>query len=141
MLQPTENVLKGHNYYTAHVSETALGTIRSLEHAAQNLEERLVYHQRELAETEKKGGELETKIGQPFEHEVKLQSLCQRQKELEESLDITKNQASNALAAEETEVQTEKETEVESVKKDVDQKPAKVSILKSTPKMRVAISH
>jgi N12 class adenine-specific DNA methylase/O-acetyl-ADP-ribose deacetylase (regulator of RNase III)/SAM-dependent methyltransferase len=111
VLQPTDIVLKGHNYYTAHVSETALGTIRSLEHAAQNLEERLAYHQRELADTEKKSGELEAKIGQAFEHEGKLESLCTRQKELEEALDITKNQASNSLAAEETELQAEKETE------------------------------
>jgi O-acetyl-ADP-ribose deacetylase (regulator of RNase III) len=111
VLQPTEIVLKGHNYYTAHVSETALGTIRSLEHTAQNLEERLAYHQRELADTEKKCGELEAKVGQAFEHETKLQSLGQRQKELEEALDISKNQASNALAAEETELQAENETE------------------------------
>jgi N12 class adenine-specific DNA methylase/O-acetyl-ADP-ribose deacetylase (regulator of RNase III) len=111
VMQPAEILLKGHNYYSAHISETPLGTIRSLEHAAQNLEERLAYHQRELAETEKKCGELETKIGQSFEHESKLQSFRQRQKELEEALDITKNQASNALAAEETELQMEKEIE------------------------------
>ena len=141
VLQPTEIVLKGHNYYTAHVSDTALGTIRSLEHAAQNLEERLAYHQRELADTEKKCGELETKIGQVFEHETKLESLCKRQKELEEALDITKNQASNALAAEETDVQVEKEAEAESVQNVAGQRPAKVTISKSSSKMRVAMAH
>lgn len=141
VLQPTEIVLKGHNYYTAHVSETTLGTIRSLEHAAQNLEERLAYHQRELAETEKKCGELESKVGQSFEHEAKLQSLCHRQKELEETLDITKNQASNALAAEETEVRTAKETETESVQNVTGQKPAEASIVRAPHKMRVAMAH
>jgi hypothetical protein len=45
----------------------------------------------------------EAKIGQPFEHEAKLQSLGVRQKELEEALDITKNQAANSLEAEATE--------------------------------------
>jgi hypothetical protein len=45
---------------------------------------------------------LEAKIGQPFEHESKLQSLVLRQQELETALDITKNQASNALSAEES---------------------------------------
>ena len=57
------------------------------------------------------------------------------------ALDITKNQASNALAAEETEVQVEKETEVESNKTDVDIKSAKVTTLKSTPRMHVAMAH
>jgi len=142
VLQPTEIILKGRNYYTAHLSETALGTIRSLEHAAQNLEERLAYHQRELADTEKKCGELETKVGQAFEHETKLQSLGQRQKELEEGLDISKNQASNALAAEETELQAENEAEGESVvPSDVRQTPSRVSSVKTTPKVRAAIAH
>ena len=49
---------------------------------------------------EKNSRELESKIGQPFEHESKLQSLVLRQQELENALDITKNQASNALSAE-----------------------------------------
>jgi hypothetical protein len=62
---------------------------------------------------------LAAKIGRRFEHQEKLQSLVKRKKELEDALDITKNQASNVLAAEETEVQTVKETEGESVQESV----------------------
>jgi hypothetical protein len=140
-LQQVEIILKGHNQYTANVSDSPLGTIRSLEYVPQNFEERLASHQRDLADAEKKCRELETKIGQPFEHEAKLQSLGQRQKKLEDALDITKNQASSSLAAEETEVQVEKEAEVESVENLVEQTPAKVSIVKVTPKMRAAMAH
>ncbi|HTV42363.1 MAG TPA: hypothetical protein VMF08_17475 [Candidatus Sulfotelmatobacter sp.] len=79
---------------------------------------------------------MEMKIGQPFEHGEKLQALCQREKKLEDALDITKNQASNSLAAEETEVQTIKETEVESIQ----ETPDKISHLKNMVKMRVAMT-
>jgi N12 class adenine-specific DNA methylase len=140
-LQQVEIILKGHNQYTANVSDSPLGTIRSLEYVPQNFEERLASHQRDLADAEKKGRELETKIGQPFEHEAKLQSLGQRQKELEDALDITKNQASSSLAAEETEVQVEKETEVEVVENPVEQTSAKISVVKAASKTRVAMTH
>jgi len=99
-LQRVEIILKGKNHYVANVAETPLGTIRSVEYTAQNLEEKLQNWQRDLGEAEKNSRELEAKIGQPFEHESKLQSLVLRQQELENALDITKNQASNALAAE-----------------------------------------
>lgn len=114
-LQQVEIILKGHNQYAANVSDSPMGTIRSLEYIPQNFEEQLASHQRDLKESEKNCRELEAKIGQSFEHGEKLQSLCRRQKELEDALDITKNQAANSLAAEETEVQTVKETEGESV--------------------------
>jgi hypothetical protein len=74
----------------------------------QNLEERVAYNQRDLADSEKKCGELETKIGQPFEHEAKLQSLAQRQQQLEDALDITKNQAANSLPAAESRLKSVK---------------------------------
>ena len=95
--------MKGKNHYALDATETSLGTVRSLEYFVQNMEDRLAHKQSELADMEKKCGELEAKIGQPFEHEAKLKSLAVRQKELEEALDITKNQASNSLSAEETE--------------------------------------
>jgi hypothetical protein len=136
-LQQVEIILKGQNQYSANVSDSPIGTIRSLEYVPQNFEERLSSHQRDLKESEKNCRELETKIGQPFEHSSKLQSLCQRQKELEDALDITKNQASNALAAEETEVQTIKETEGESVQETA----GKISHLKNIVKARIAIAH
>jgi hypothetical protein len=66
------------------------------------MDERLDQSCRELSDTNKKCKELEAKIGQPFEHEAKLQGLTQRQQELENALDITKNQAPNTLASEES---------------------------------------
>jgi len=131
VLQPTDFVLKGHYHYTINVGETPLGTVRSLEYATQSLEERLEREKRELIETEKHCKELEVKIGEPFEHETKLQSLVKREKELEEALDLTKNQAAASLAAEETEIQTVQETESESVENTVQQSPAKTSSAKS----------
>lgn len=136
-LQQVEIILKGQNQYAANVSDSPLGTIRSLEHIPQNFEERLSFHQRDLGNAEKKCRELEEKNGQPFEHETKLQSLSQRQKELEDALDITKNQASNALAAEETEVQTVQETEVEAVQ----EVTAKIPSKNKSPKKHVAVAH
>ena len=57
---------------------------------------------RELSDSEKQCRELESKIGQSFEHEAKLQTLVQRQQELEKALEITKNQAPNNLASDES---------------------------------------
>jgi hypothetical protein len=136
-----EFVLKGKNHYALDATETSLGTVRSLEYFVQNMEDRLAHKQAELADAEKKHGELETKIGQPFEHEAKLQTLAARQKELEEALDITKNQAANSLAAEATEpaVEVGPEAETESVQTAVQRSPAKTS--KVTAKVRVAMAH
>jgi Skp family chaperone for outer membrane proteins len=126
--------------YPANVADTPLGTIRSLEYVAQNLEQRLAHHQHDLSDSEKKCRELETKLGQPFEHETKLQSFVQRQQELENALDITKNQAASSLSAEVTEQEVEQEKEVESVQTAVRQSH-KISAPKTTAKMRVALSH
>ena len=138
-----EFVLKGKNHYALDATETSLGTVRSLEYFVQNMEDRLTHKQIELADAEKKHGELETKIGQPFEHEAKLQSLGTRQKELEEALDITKNQAANSLAAEATEqaVEVEPEAESESVQTNVRQSRGKTLATKVTAKVRVAMAH
>jgi phage shock protein A len=138
-----EFVLKGKNHYALDATETSLGTVRSLEYFVQNMEDRLAHKQIELADAEKKHGELETKIGQPFEHEAKLQSLGTRQKELEEALDITKNQAANSLAAEATEqaVEVEPETESESVQTSVRQSRGKTPATKATVTVRVAMAH
>jgi phage shock protein A len=138
-----EFVLKGKNHYALDATETSLGTVRSLEYFVQNMEDRLAHKQIELADAEKKHGELETKIGQPFEHEAKLQSLGTRQKELEEALDITKNQAANSLAAEATEqaVEVEPEAETESIQNNVRQSRGKTPATKMTAKVRVAMAH
>jgi len=122
-----------------NIAETPLGMIRSLEYLVQNLEERVTYNQRDLADSEKKCRELETKLGQPFEHESKLQSLAQRQQQLEDALDITKNQAANSLSTEEAGQTTEPETE--DVEKNVRQAHGKSAAEKSVGKMRVAMAH
>ena len=86
----------------ANVGESPLGTIRSVEYAAQNMEERLKTWQRDLGEAERNCRELDGKVGAAFEHETKLLSLVARQQELENALDITKNQAAHSLSAEES---------------------------------------
>ena len=139
-LQQVALVLKGNNQYTANISDTPLGSIRSLEYVPQNFEGRLLSHEQDLKEAEKNQRELETKIGQPFEHAAKLQSLCQRQKELEDALDISKNQASNSLAAEETEVQTIKETEGEAVQATA-QEPTIEAGPKRTARLQITTAH
>jgi N12 class adenine-specific DNA methylase len=134
-----ELVLHGKNHYALNVAETPLGMIRSLEYLVQSFEERVTYNQRDLADSEKKCRELETKLGQPFEHESKLQSLAQRQQQLEDALDITKNQAANSLSTEEAGQTTEEETEA--VQKTVRQSHAKTAPAKNAAKMRVAVTH
>jgi phage shock protein A len=111
-----ETVAKGSFQYSAHVSDTAIGTMRSLEYAVQNLEESLQRHRHELADSEKKCREFEAKVGEPFEHEAKLQSLAQRQSELEKALDITKNQAPDSLAADASEDNGENATNGDTTK-------------------------
>jgi hypothetical protein len=134
-----ELVLKGKNHYALNVAETPLGMIRSLEYLVQNLEERLAHNQRDLTDSEKKCGELETKLGQPFEHESKLQSLAQRQQQLEDALDITKNQAANSLSTEEAGQTTEQETET--VQKADRHSCAKTATVNTAAKMRMAMAH
>ncbi|ODU23792.1 MAG: hypothetical protein ABS95_03155 [Verrucomicrobia bacterium SCN 57-15] len=96
-LQRVEILLRGHNAYQANVSESGLGTIRSVEYVVQTLDERLEKNQRALTDSEKRCRELESRIGLPFEHERRLESLLQRQQELESALDITKIQPANTL--------------------------------------------
>jgi N12 class adenine-specific DNA methylase len=134
-----ELVLNGKNHYALNVAETPLGMIRSLEYLVQNFEERVAYNQRDLADSEKKCGELETKIGQPFEHEAKLQSLAQRQQQLEDALDITKNQAANSLSTEEAGQTAEPETE--NLENSVRLAHGKSATGKPTAKKRVAMAH
>ncbi|HZI31595.1 MAG TPA: hypothetical protein VFF11_04595, partial [Candidatus Binatia bacterium] len=87
---PPEFILKGRNHYSVNAVETPLGMIRSLEYLIQNMEGQLADKQTELANAEKQRDDLNKKIGQPFEHEAKLQSLIARQNELDEKLDISK---------------------------------------------------
>jgi N12 class adenine-specific DNA methylase len=125
-----EFILKGKNHYSVNAVETPLGMIRSLEYLVQNMESELAEKQGELVNAEKQRDELKEKVGQPFEHEAKLQSLLARQDELDKKLDITKNQAASSLAAEATEpaVEVESEDETESVENEVKVTPARATL-------------
>ena len=94
-----EVVLRGKNAYVANISDTPLGTISSLEHVVRSLDERMNECRNDLTATERRLEELQPHAHKPFEHEEKLKGLIQRQQEIVEALDLTKNQASNQLAA------------------------------------------
>ncbi|MEO7676526.1 MAG: DEAD/DEAH box helicase family protein, partial [Verrucomicrobiota bacterium] len=94
-----EILLKGAAIHVAHVSDSALGTIRSVEHTIQNLEEVAESLNRQIAETRKRTSDLNAQSGQPFEYAERLSALIQRQQEIANRLDLTKNQASSQLAS------------------------------------------
>jgi N12 class adenine-specific DNA methylase len=105
-----ELVLRGKNSYSTRVTDTALGTIRSLESVVQGFEERAGRMNTDIRDSQKRGVELEAKVGAPFEKEERYHHLARRQSEIEEQLDLTKNQAPNQLeAAENTEAIVEGE--------------------------------
>ncbi|MGI8438177.1 MAG: helicase-related protein, partial [Chthoniobacterales bacterium] len=86
-------VVQGKNAYTAHISETPLGTISSLEHALTNLDQRRTERTADLADIEHKQTDLARHLDQPFEYSEQLEAANKRQSEIVASLDITKNQA------------------------------------------------
>lgn len=97
-LRPTYNdcvemIVRGKNSYAARVTDTAQGTIRSLEANVQGFEERASKIEYDIADASKRAKELETKVGAHFEREERYQELTRRQSEIEEKLDLTKNQA------------------------------------------------
>ena len=99
-----EIMVKGKNAYAAKISESALGTISSLEHVVRSLDDHANELRNTLAATHRRIEELRPHIDKPFEHEAKLQRLVQCQQELMKALDLNKNQASNQLSAEEVPV-------------------------------------
>lgn len=91
-------VVKGAGSSFAKIADTALGTIRSLEHAIQSLDDTASTLAQSIKDTHKRIHDIEPKIGAPFEYADKLDELGKRQQEIVETLDLTKNQASNRLA-------------------------------------------
>ncbi len=87
--------------YRANVSESVVGTIASLEHALDSFEDRLRERETDLAQSQRQSADLAKQLDQPFEHEEKLSAASERQQEIVSALDITKNQASASVAAEE----------------------------------------
>ena len=96
-----------------------MGTIRSLESEVQGFEERAARLETDIRDSRKRGVELEAKVGAPFEKEERYHHLVKRQSEIEDQLDLTKNQAPNQLeAAENTEaiVEGEQPDKTETIK-------------------------
>lgn len=88
-----EMIVRGNHSYAARVTDTAQGTIRSLEANVHGFEERASKLEYDIADATKRAKELETKVGAHFEREERYQQLTCRQSEMEEKLDLTKNQA------------------------------------------------
>ncbi len=109
--ETVEIVLRGKNSYAARVTDTALGTIRSLEATVQGFEERAARLESEIADAQKRAKELEQKVGAPFEKEERYQQLTRRQGEIEEKLDLTKNQAPSQVEAESVEAMEQQTSE------------------------------
>ena len=95
-----EILLKGAATHTAKVGNTALGSIRSVEYAIQNLDETDATLVQQIAATQKRLADLTVQAAQPFEYEERLSTLTLRQQEIEDALDLTKNQASAQLGSE-----------------------------------------
>jgi len=117
-----EVVVRGKNSYAARVTDTAQGTIRSLETTVQGFEERATKLEADIGDSQKRGKELESKVGAPFEHEERYQHLTRRQSEIEEKLDLTKNQAPSQVEPDSQDDTAQKNSETLKEKKSVREK-------------------
>jgi SNF2 family DNA or RNA helicase len=117
-----EVVLRGKNSYAARVTDTALGTIRSVEATVQGFEERAAKLESDITDSHKRATELEAKVGATFEKEERYQELSRRQSEIEEKLDLTKNQAPSQVEADSPEDTARKNSETQHVTNPVRQK-------------------
>lgn len=124
----TEMVVRGNNSYGARVTDTAMGTIRSLESTMQSFDERVERLTLNIADAQKRIKEFGEKVGAKFEREDRFQELTRRQSEIEEKLDLTKNQApSQAEAAGDAETNT------------VSERPEKVQRHTAKPKRGIKV--
>jgi N12 class adenine-specific DNA methylase/predicted O-methyltransferase YrrM len=87
-------LIQGKHAYRANISDSATGTIASLEHALDSMGDRLREREIDLAQSRRQSADLGKQLDQPFEHEEKLATATKRQQEIITALDITKNQAS-----------------------------------------------
>jgi N12 class adenine-specific DNA methylase len=109
-------VVRGKNTYPAKITDTALGTIRSLESTTQGFEERAGKLETAICDAQKRATELEGRVGAPFDREERYQELTRRQSEIEEKLDLTKNQAPSQVEASPSDETTESSTEKQTIK-------------------------
>ena len=77
-----------------------IGTTRSMEHAVRNLEEKITNLEQNIRDEQKRIAEYTSQASLPFEYTGKLSELMQRQQEIAEALDLTKNQAPSQLESE-----------------------------------------
>lgn len=98
-MQGPQILLKGATTHPAKVTDTALGTIRTVEHAVQNLEDLADSLARAITDTRKRLADTQAQVGAPFEYAGHLAELVRRRDEIESALDLTKNQASAQLDA------------------------------------------
>src|ERR1019366_377965 len=96
-------ILKGTSEYQANVTPSPVGIISSLEHVARSIEDDIARCRETCDRLRKEHGELSVLASKMFEHAERYGELVTRQAELMQALDITKNQASEQLAAEPTE--------------------------------------
>jgi hypothetical protein len=113
-----EILLKGATSYTAKVTDTAHGTIRSVEYVIQHLEELAETLARNITDTRKRLADTQTQVDTPFEYAELLATLVRRQQEIEDELDLTKNRASAQLEADSPREQPLAESEAESLEED-----------------------
>ncbi len=90
-------LIHGKHSYRANVSESPAGTIASLEHALDGIEDRLRERETDLAQSLRQSADLAKQLDQPFEHDQELVEATERQQEIITAFDITKNQASANL--------------------------------------------
>jgi hypothetical protein len=86
-------LIHGKHSYRANVSDSATGTIASLEHAVDSIEDRLRERETDLAQSGRQSADLAKQLDQPFVHDEKLATAFNRQQEIIAALEITKNQA------------------------------------------------
>lgn len=82
-------LVKGAGTYTAKVTDTAHGTIRSLEHTVSSLDETAAGLNQNITDTEKRLRDLEPKIGAPFEYADQLGKLMERHQQIVSALDLS----------------------------------------------------
>jgi len=109
------------------LTDTALGTIRSLEATVQSFEDRTTKLETDIGDAQKRAGGLEGKVGTPFEREARYLELSLRQDEIEEQLDLTKNQAPSQAESPSEDV-AEEATERQSATKAI--RPARRSTIR-----------
>ena len=90
-------LIHGKHSYRANVSDSPTGTIASLEHALDSIEDRLRERETDLVQSRRQIVDLANQFEQPFEHVEKLAAAAKRQQEIVAALDITKNQASSKV--------------------------------------------